>query len=205
MISFLRLVANPRDEVAFKRMVKLLPGIGNRSAEHLWTAWDKSVAGIGDPGAEKTSIPPGIADTGYSFGQLLRAMNPPSRSAKHWTQLAHTLDEIAPGGQPNPPSEMITSVVEAIYDDYAKVNFTNYELRKEDLDQLAAFSQQFNIRADRGNSDFDQRHNLVFYSIWDLPAPFSGTKVGRVFRDWRFSQLAAFRSGFPYSVRNAAS
>ena len=66
-----------------------------------------------------------------------------AKSKKHWTQLAHTLDEIAPGGQPNPPSEMITSVVEAIYDDYAKVNFTNYELRKEDLSQLAAFSRQF--------------------------------------------------------------
>src|SRR5438034_781738 len=58
-------------------------------------------------------------------------------------QLEHTLDEIAPGGQPNPPSEMITSVVEAIYDDYAKVNFTNYELRREDLNQLAVFARQF--------------------------------------------------------------
>ena len=38
---------------------------------------------------------------------------------------------------------MITSVVEAIYDDYAKANFTNYELRKEDLNQLAAFARQF--------------------------------------------------------------
>src|SRR5207237_3224901 len=57
--------------------------------------------------------------------------------------LTHTLDEIAPGGQPNSPSEMIISVVEAIYDDYAKVNFTNYELRKEDLTQLAAFARQF--------------------------------------------------------------
>ena len=42
--SFLRFVANPRDEVAFKRMVKLLPGIGNRSADNLWNAWDKSTA-----------------------------------------------------------------------------------------------------------------------------------------------------------------
>src|SRR3954469_15865490 len=52
VISFLRLVANPRDEVAFKRMVKLLPGIGNRSAENLWRDWDASlpVAGIGDAG-----------------------------------------------------------------------------------------------------------------------------------------------------------
>jgi len=28
---------------------------------------------------------------------------------------------------------MIVSVVEAIYDDYAKANFTNYELRREDF------------------------------------------------------------------------
>jgi hypothetical protein len=58
--------------------------------------------------------------------------------------------------------------------------------------EYAAFSHQFDSRSDRGNSDFDQRHNLVFFSIWDLPGPF---------HDWRFSQLAAFRTGFPYSVR----
>src|SRR5437016_14308316 len=70
-------------------------------------------------------------------------MNGSAKSRKSWTQLTHTLDEIAPGGQPNPPSEMIMSVVEAIYDDYAKLNFTNYELRREDLNQLAAFARQF--------------------------------------------------------------
>jgi DNA helicase-2/ATP-dependent DNA helicase PcrA len=147
VISFLRFVANPRDEVAFKRMVKLLPGIGNRSAENLWNAWEKSqpVAGIGDPGSESvaTAIPGGVSAPGHNFGERLLAMNVSTRSKKHWAQLAHTLDEIAPGGQPNPPSEMITSVVEAIYDDYAKVNFTNYELRREDLSQLAAFARQF--------------------------------------------------------------
>src|SRR5437588_1663327 len=128
VVSFIRFVANPRDEVAFKRMVKLLPGIGNRSAENLWNAWDKSLNESGEI---------------TSWGERLLAMNVSAKSKKHWTQLAHTLDEIAPRGQPNPPSEMITSVVEAIYDDYAKVNFTNYELRKEDLSQLAAFSRQF--------------------------------------------------------------
>ncbi len=124
--AFIRFVANPRDEVAFKRMVKLLPGIGNRTAENLWNTWES-----------------GIRDSGQNFGQEFLAMNVPAKSKKSWTQLAHTLNEIAPGGQPIPPSEMITSVVEAIYDDYAKVNFTNYELRKEDLNQLAAFSRQF--------------------------------------------------------------
>jgi hypothetical protein len=66
---------------------------------------------------------------------------------------------------------------------------------------FAAFSRQFDSRGDRGNSDFDQRHNLVFFSIWDLPPVLAGSKAGWLFRDWQFSQLAAFRSGFPYSVR----
>src|SRR5947208_2184423 len=126
--AFIRVVANPRDEVAFKRMVKLLPGIGNRSAESLWRAWENALN-------ERGEI--------TSWSEHLLAMNVSARSKKAWEQLAHTLDEIAPGGQPNPPSEMITSVVEAIYDDYAKVNFTNYELRREDLNQLAVFARQF--------------------------------------------------------------
>ena len=58
--AFVRFVANPRDEVAFKRMVKLLPGIGNRSAENLWRAWENSppVAGGGDrwPGKHVTTV-----------------------------------------------------------------------------------------------------------------------------------------------------
>jgi DNA helicase II / ATP-dependent DNA helicase PcrA len=126
--AFIRFVANPRDEVAFKRMVKLLPGIGNRSAENLWNAWDRSLN-------ERGEI--------TSWGERLLPMNVTAKSRKTWEQLAHTVDEIAPAGLPNPPSEMITSIVEAIYDDYAKVNFTNYELRREDLNQLAAFARQF--------------------------------------------------------------
>jgi len=142
--SFIRFVANPRDEVAFHRMVKLLPGIGNRTAENLWREWEMDVVATGvDRGSEATSAPAGVNNPGYSFAERLLAMSVPAKSKKMWTQLAHTLDEIAPGGQPNPPSEMITSIVEAIYDDYAKVNFANYQLRREDLDQLAVFARQF--------------------------------------------------------------
>src|SRR3989440_6741931 len=37
--SFIRFVANPRDEVAFKRMVRLLPGIGGKISEKLGSRW----------------------------------------------------------------------------------------------------------------------------------------------------------------------
>ncbi|MEY2559353.1 MAG: ATP-dependent helicase UvrD/PcrA, partial [Verrucomicrobiota bacterium] len=126
--SFIRFIANPRDEVAFKRMVKLLPGIGGKSADNLWRAWESKLNEHGEV---------------TSWSERLLAMAVGAKSKKSWEQLAHTLDEIAPGGQPNPPSEMITSIVEAVYDDYAKANFTNYELRREDLNQLAAFARQF--------------------------------------------------------------
>ena len=144
--SFIRFVANPRDEVAFKRMVRLLPGIGGKIAENLWSGWEKSldaVPGIADPGSEESPTPVGTTERGYSIGERLLKLNVSTRSKKMWEQLAQTLDEIAPNGKPNPPSAMIVSVVEAIYDDYAKANFTNYELRREDLNQLASFARQF--------------------------------------------------------------
>jgi DNA helicase-2/ATP-dependent DNA helicase PcrA len=126
--AFVRIVVNPRDEVAFKRMVKLLPGIGNRTAENLWRSWESSLTERGEIS---------------SWSERLLSMPVPAKSKKAWEQVAHTLDEIAPTGRPYMPSEMITSVVEAIYDDYAKANFTNYELRREDLNQLAIFARQF--------------------------------------------------------------
>jgi len=130
--SFIRFVANPRDEIAFKRMVRLLPGIGGKIAENLWNGWEKSLDSVA-----------AVGDRGYSIGERLLKLSVSTRSKKMWDQLAQTLDEIAPNGKPNPPSAMIVSVVEAIYDDYAKANFTNYELRREDLNQLASFARQF--------------------------------------------------------------
>lgn len=59
------------------------------------------------------------------------------------------------------------------------------------------FSRQFDSRSDKANSDFDQRQSLVFYSIWQLP-PVHGAKG--LLRDWKVSQMAAFRAGFPFTV-----
>jgi DNA helicase-2/ATP-dependent DNA helicase PcrA len=126
--AFIRFVANPRDEVAFKRMVRLLPGIGGKSAENLWRGWEESLN-------KNEAI--------VSWSERLLPMSVGARAKKSWQQLADTLDEIAPNGEPKQPTEMIMAIVEAIYDDYAKAYFANYELRKEDLNQLAGFARQF--------------------------------------------------------------
>jgi hypothetical protein len=69
----------------------------------------------------------------------------------------------------------------------------------------AAFTREFNSHADRATSDFDQRHNLLFYSRWDVPAARRGGALAALLRGWQFSQMAAFRTGFPYTVRSAAT
>ena len=62
------------------------------------------------------------------------------------------------------------------------------------------FFQQYNSAGDRGNSDFDQRHNLVALGIWNLPQPPARWSSAAWLRDWRVSMLAAVRSSFPYTV-----
>jgi hypothetical protein len=59
---------------------------------------------------------------------------------------------------------------------------------------LSSFEQQYNSNGDRGNSDFDQRHNLVLIGTWQPES----TRM--LTRGWRFSWLAAFRTGTPYTV-----
>jgi len=67
-----------------------------------------------------------------------------------------------------------------------------------DRNTFAALTRQFDSRVDRGPSDFDQRQNLVFYSYFNSPRIHG--RFSWLVRDWRFSQLAAVRSGFPYTV-----
>jgi len=65
---------------------------------------------------------------------------------------------------------------------------------------LATLTRQFDSSADRGYSDFHQRHNVVVHSIWELGQLRWSGRLGRLLHGWEFAQLASVRSGFPYTV-----
>jgi hypothetical protein len=65
--------------------------------------------------------------------------------------------------------------------------------------QIAAFTRQYDSKSDRGNSDFDQRHNFIELLVWQLPSA-SWKPVKLLSEGWRLSEIGAFRSGFPFSV-----
>ena len=128
--AFLKLAINPNDEVAFKRMVRLLPGIGNKTAESLWLQSAKLLAGS------------------RRFALLENGCKPPAKASGGWSQLIATLVKMAPLGEPSAPFEMITAVMGSLYDDYMQSKFANYEARRDDLSTLANYAKQFDQTAE---------------------------------------------------------
>jgi len=66
---------------------------------------------------------------------------------------------------------------------------------------VATFTRPFDARLDRGNANFDQRHNVVLSAIWDLPTPDVRARwAGLLLGGWTASVIGAHRSGFPVTV-----
>jgi len=66
---------------------------------------------------------------------------------------------------------------------------------------LSTFTRELDARVDRGNANFDQRHNLVFNAIWDLGTPgFHAFWARKLLEGWTVSVIGAYRSGFPVTA-----
>ncbi len=61
----------------------------------------------------------------------------------------------------------------------------------------STFTRQFDSSLDRGLSDFDQNHNLVFNVLAQSPGIW---KLRWLTRGWQLVALAGFRAGFPFTV-----
>jgi hypothetical protein len=90
-------------------------------------------------------------------------------------------------------SHSIDNQSDPLIGDFFNLNFTTIT-GASGLKTASTFARQFDSNGDRGNSDFDQRHNLFLMGTWRSPAH------SVVLSGWKVSGIAAFRSGFPYSV-----
>lgn len=95
-------------------------------------------------------------------------------------------------------SHAIDNQSDPLAGEYADLGFAA-DLGGQTLGQ-AAFSIQYDSRADRGSSSFDQRHSLVAVGVVELPSPRARGVAAVLLRDWRVSWLSAVRSGSPYTV-----
>ncbi len=114
--AYLKFSLNMRDEVAFKRIALMLPGIGARTAHKLWQDVSSSLD--------------------------MTHCKVPAKAQKAWLQWADTHGQLVVGKDLT-PGKRIKLVLDAVYEDYLKAKYPNYENRLEDIHQLVQFSSGF--------------------------------------------------------------
>ena len=155
--AYLKLVANPRDEVSFKRLVQLLPGIAAKGADKLWRKFQEGlgsrvlVPGTGNleaaTNATATSeLKPQTPDARrQTLAALLQscAKSVPAKAATAWAQFVATISQLEDKTVRQSAARMLRLVIDAGYDDYLKETYDNYQRRLDELQQLAEFAFQF--------------------------------------------------------------
>jgi DNA helicase-2/ATP-dependent DNA helicase PcrA len=123
--AYLRLLVNPRDELAWKRVLKLIPKIGNATAARMW----ERLAYAEEPLA--------LVRADEFAGAL------PRGATTGWREFAGLIKELTAPETINNPAKQIEMVLERGYVEYLQANYENAEAREEDLRQLAKFAERF--------------------------------------------------------------
>ncbi len=164
--AFLKFVANPRDEISFKRLVQLLPGVAAKGAEKLWRAFQHEIQ------TPKTTTPLAVA-----LQDSIACV--PKKAVMNWAQFTATISQLEDETVRKSAARMLRLVMDAGYDDYLKETYANYERRLEELQQLAEFAFQFgsveefltqlalltNVEAEDGNATKDDAEKLKLSTI----------------------------------------
>jgi DNA helicase-2/ATP-dependent DNA helicase PcrA len=123
LIAHLKIVLNPKDEAAWKRVLKLLPSIGRSTASRIWQA----IAASNDPLAM-------IARDDFRFKP---------RASDAWIAFTNLMQQIGNTNLIDKPGAQIDLVLSSGYSEYLRTSFENAESRIEDLQQLANYAARF--------------------------------------------------------------
>jgi DNA helicase II / ATP-dependent DNA helicase PcrA len=147
--AYLKLVTNPLDEIAFKRVAQLHPGIAAKGADKLWKIFSsemeifqKNRKNGGGKSQQDDKSKRGERAMKNPVATALETCAPHvgKKAGVAWAQFVATAAQLE---EEKSPSKMLRIVIDAGYDDYLKENYANYRIRLEDLEQLAVFAYQF--------------------------------------------------------------
>ncbi len=146
--AYLKFVANPKDEVSFKRLALLLPGVGAKGADKLFQIFSEKLKDTGASRLPLTMLPdaanePAASQT--SLAPLLQACAKavPKKAVTPWAQFVATISQLEADATRRSAAKMLRLIMDAGYDDYLKETYDNYERRLDEIQQLAEFAFQF--------------------------------------------------------------
>ncbi|MBX7172418.1 MAG: ATP-dependent helicase [Pyrinomonadaceae bacterium] len=141
--SFLKLIVNPRDELAWKRVLLMVEGIGKVTANKIW----ERLSFAENP----LALIKGEAETSNENAEaraLVRANNslaisPKLREGSAWRNFAKLLIELTNDDTKDNPARQIELILTNFYEEHLQATFDNAESRLEDLRQLALYATRY--------------------------------------------------------------
>jgi len=125
VVAYLKVLDNPHDEVAWRRLFLMIPRVGNVTAARLWD----SVTAAANPFEAVVSA------------QLAAGL---SSSAKpFFTKFQHDLRMLQQLARAGDPHELIAAIPGTAYGDYLKATYEASQARSEDIQQLAVFARSY--------------------------------------------------------------
>jgi DNA helicase-2/ATP-dependent DNA helicase PcrA len=123
VISYLRIICNPRDELAWKRLLKMIPSVGNATANKIY----ESLAYAENPFAL-------VKKDDFKYQP---------RSKGNWKNFVELLEKITSDENRNRPAKQIELILTNGYEQYLQENYENYEARLEDLKGLGMYAARY--------------------------------------------------------------
>ena len=152
VVSYLRLITNPRDEMAWKRVLMLIPQVGPSTANRIW----ERIAFAADPLAlvrrDDFQAAPKRGSGWRDFLSLIEAL---------------IQDEV----RSNPGLQIETILIRG-YEQHLSDTYENADARLEDLRQLAQYATRY-----KTTEDFLSELALLSTERYGAPKPLSGEDV----------------------------
>jgi len=125
IVSYLRIIINPVDEVAWKRILEFMPGVGNKTSSKIF----KHITENGNP-----------IESCQDHSIIALA---PKRARPYMENLCSMVTGLCELGPEAQPSGLIKVCIDNGYMDYMQSKYMDTERRREDINQFVEFASQY--------------------------------------------------------------
>lgn len=123
VVAHLRVVANPKDEAAWKRILKLVPSVGKQMAAKIWQR---------------------LAAADDAFKMIAKEdFGAKPRAHESWRSFAAMMLNLSSTDIKDKPAAQIETVLSSGYNELLRTTFENADARIEDLHQLAKYAARY--------------------------------------------------------------
>ncbi len=152
VLAYLRVIVNPRDELAWKRILRLVPQVGHATAHKIW----ENLAAAPDP---------------LALVRRADFVAAPKRG-DGWRGFVQLLEDLTTDETRGNPARQIAIVLARGYAAHLEHNYENAEARLEDLKQLANYATRY-----ASTEDFLSELALIATENTSAPQPVTGEDV----------------------------